>query len=227
MNEDKFFIDTAIFLSYSHSFETYHTHTLDFFRLNPYLVTSERVISEIIHLRKRRDRLYKNLLKFLSLIKMTEKSVTAADELYQQYICLFPVDNPNDKIHMPLLFKEICDRVGTTTGDIKTTFITNARGAINLILKRIDESMEGIKERSPSKNDPTLVSILCSIITSENDALIVSDGAYWANESGGNSKKFVTSDVEHILKNQEQIIKELIKYFGRDTPLEFIHIKDT
>ncbi|WGI17886.1 hypothetical protein [Methanonatronarchaeum sp. AMET-Sl] len=205
--EETYFLDTAIFISYTitdEDIEPYHSNCCKLFKNEKWLHSSETVKNELEKIKERRRKAYKLLLKKLSKNLNNEEII----HLIKQEVHI----SPNDEKHL----KNLLNKITPLREEDKITYM---RHLIKIWNKRIEKAKKKIELFCTPHTDTQIKEILIENSDSkfgELDAEILIDAYKWSDK-GFSNPIFLTQDTGITEKHKE--IEEIFqKYWNNYDP---------
>lgn len=205
---DEFFIDTALFFCYAHTFEDDNVKCSNFFSSNKDIVISKNVRNELDIRIRRRKEWYMQIAKHLS---------------YGMELRHFKLDghvNENDNSHIESLLYEL-----TKESSRPDKQLTSLRNFIQFINTRISEAKGKIKYEAACCDDFTLQDFIFKCISNQWDAKIIVDAVYWSEKTSSNPI-FLTLDKKHIILKRKDIYGIIGSFRPTPHPLKINHIEE-
>jgi len=203
------FIDTNIFLSYATDFEKNHDKSECLFHGKYDRHTGIRVKMELDNIKKRRTKIYKDLLQF-----------------YKQNSCISNFKpsvklKKNDEIHL----KELLNH-------LKTIKKSEVLRCIRTIGRIIDQGVRHALSLVASPLIPFSRDLLCEkqmemCIRNQNDAKIFVDALCWAEDNS--PAIFCTQDYSDIVSKREAIyqkVRQIRAYDPEELPLKIVSLNE-
>ena len=186
-----FFLDSCIFFAYAYPHEPWHVACSTFFNSRRKRFTGLRVKEEINIRMKRREKLYKDLAKYIS------------DRGSPQEFISTVIKNKNDLRHFQ-------DLLASVSNQSKIELVTYFRDKAEITKMGIADALTKVDaDLIKRTDDPMFMAVIEAMITNRSDAQILVDALCWSET---HPITFMTLDVTDVIGNRTHIVRAICNY---------------